>query len=156
MTPSYMRRRSRPVITEKKEPLVGGAESRGFEISDLGFQISDASLMRIPRFQFSLRTLLIAVTLLAIPCGYIGWQAKIVRERQSLRMKVTQMGGFHLKLCFSGPPHELSIIRRWLGDQAWGTIMIPESALPQDFDEVRAAFPEAEIEPLASAGPATF
>jgi hypothetical protein len=32
-------------------------------------------------FQFSLRTLLIGVTLLAAACAYVGWQAKIVRER---------------------------------------------------------------------------
>ena len=32
-------------------------------------------------FQFSLRTLMIVVTLLAVPLGYVGWQAKIVRER---------------------------------------------------------------------------
>jgi hypothetical protein len=32
-------------------------------------------------FQFSLRTLLIAVSMLALPLGYVGWQAKIVRER---------------------------------------------------------------------------
>jgi hypothetical protein len=32
------------------------------------------------RFQFSLRTLLIVVTMLAVPCAYVGWQAKIVRE----------------------------------------------------------------------------
>jgi hypothetical protein len=31
-------------------------------------------------FQFSLRTLLIGVTLLAAVCGYVGWQAKIVHE----------------------------------------------------------------------------
>jgi hypothetical protein len=35
------------------------------------------------RFQFRLRTLLIGVTLLAVPCAYIGWQLKIVRERQA-------------------------------------------------------------------------
>jgi hypothetical protein len=34
-------------------------------------------------FQFRLRTLMIGVTLLAIPCGYVGWQAKIVRERRA-------------------------------------------------------------------------
>jgi hypothetical protein len=30
-------------------------------------------------FQFSLRSLLIGVALLSIPCAYVGWQAKIVR-----------------------------------------------------------------------------
>jgi hypothetical protein len=36
-----------------------------------------------PRFQFSMRTLLIGVTLLAVPLGYVGWQVKIVRERKA-------------------------------------------------------------------------
>ncbi len=33
-------------------------------------------------FQFSLRTLMIGVTLLAVACGYVGWEAKIVKERE--------------------------------------------------------------------------
>jgi hypothetical protein len=32
-------------------------------------------------FQFHVRTLMIGVTLLAVPMGYVGWHAKIVRER---------------------------------------------------------------------------
>jgi hypothetical protein len=41
--------------------------------------------MRIKRwFQFSLRTLMIVITLLAVPLAYVGWQAKIVRERKAM------------------------------------------------------------------------
>jgi hypothetical protein len=36
------------------------------------------------RIQFRLRTLMVVVTLLAVPCGYVGWQAKIVRERKAV------------------------------------------------------------------------
>ncbi len=36
------------------------------------------------KIQFRLRTLMIVVTLLAVPLGYVGWQAKIVREREAL------------------------------------------------------------------------
>ena len=35
-------------------------------------------------FQFRLRTLMIGVTLLAVVCGYIAWQKKIVNERSSI------------------------------------------------------------------------
>ena len=31
--------------------------------------------MKLPCFQFRLRTLMIVVTLLAVPLGYVGWQA---------------------------------------------------------------------------------
>ncbi len=34
------------------------------------------------RFQFRLRTLLIGVTLLAVPCAFVGWKVKTVRERE--------------------------------------------------------------------------
>jgi hypothetical protein len=45
------------------------------------------------RFQFRLRTLLIGVTLLAIPCAYVGWQAKIVRARQAMAKRLSARGG---------------------------------------------------------------
>jgi hypothetical protein len=45
--------------------------------------MSDPPKRRRRWFQFSLRTLLIGVTLAAIPCGYVGWQAKIVRDRKA-------------------------------------------------------------------------
>jgi hypothetical protein len=35
-------------------------------------------------FQFSLRSLLIFVTLLAVACGYVAREAEIVRKRNSL------------------------------------------------------------------------
>ena len=35
------------------------------------------------RFQFRLRTRIIGVTLLAVVCGYVGWHAKIARERKA-------------------------------------------------------------------------
>jgi hypothetical protein len=39
--------------------------------------------VRLPRFQFSLRTLMIGVTLLAMVCACVGEQAKIAREREA-------------------------------------------------------------------------
>jgi hypothetical protein len=33
--------------------------------------------------QFSLRTLLIGVTLLAVACAYVAWQARIVKQRRN-------------------------------------------------------------------------
>ena len=35
-------------------------------------------------FQFSLRSLMIGVTLLAVACAYVVWQVKIVAERRAL------------------------------------------------------------------------
>ena len=44
-------------------------------------------------FQFSLRTMFVVVTLLAIPCGYVAWQDQIVRERKAMLVKIGQLGG---------------------------------------------------------------
>ena len=46
---------------------------------------ADPSKLKHRRFQFRLRTLMIAVTLPAVPMGYAGWQAKIVSERWAMR-----------------------------------------------------------------------
>jgi hypothetical protein len=40
------------------------------------------------RFQFRLRTLMIAVTLLAVPCAYVGWQARRFVNHSSLSSAV--------------------------------------------------------------------
>jgi hypothetical protein len=45
------------------------------------------------RFQFRLRTLMIVVSLLAMPLGYVGWQAKIVRERKAVLAEIEDAGG---------------------------------------------------------------
>ena len=44
--------------------------------------------MKLPRFQFRLRTLMIAVTLLAVPCAYVGWQAMIVATGTPLKAAI--------------------------------------------------------------------
>src|ERR1700680_5163089 len=44
-------------------------------------------------FQFSLRTLLIGVTLLAVPCAYVGSHAKIIHRRKAMLNKLTRLEG---------------------------------------------------------------
>ena len=45
------------------------------------------------RFQFRLRTLLIVVTVFAMPLGYVEWEAKIVRASFAMRDEINRMGG---------------------------------------------------------------
>jgi hypothetical protein len=92
-------------------------------------------------YQFSLRTLLIGVALLAVPMGYVGWQAKIVRERRAM----LDMGnGNQTEEAEVGGHKDASIplIRRWLGDHFCATVFLKHEA---DFERYQAAFPEAEI-----------
>ena len=46
-------------------------------------------------FQFSLRSLLILVTLLAVVCGYVGRQAEFVRGRQAMLGRIDGLGGVY-------------------------------------------------------------
>src|SRR5437868_3353725 len=43
--------------------------------------------------RYSLRTLLLFVAILAIPLGWLGWQAKIVRERRATIDEIVAAGG---------------------------------------------------------------
>jgi hypothetical protein len=121
-------------------------------------------------FQFSLRTLLIGVTLLGVACGYVAWQAKIVRGREAILKHLIDGGGgyFRVSIGPSGhktysvcgdvpipengkwlvPSHEYeppSWIRRWLGDECICAIWLPESFTAADVCNVADYFPEAGI-----------
>jgi hypothetical protein len=103
-------------------------------------------------FQFSLRTLMIGVTLLAlIPCGYVGWQAKIVRGRNDMREQLERRGAIFLQDGVPGLSHpELSPswLRRLLGDEDIPYIWIPPRErldVEVDLEEVRRVFPEAFV-----------
>ena len=74
-------------------------------------------------FQFSLRTLLIGVALLAVACAHVAHEAKIVRERRNWLVA-------HLFAASSFPPHLIllaqgsaehnpSVIRLLLGDNSY-------------------------------------
>jgi hypothetical protein len=97
------------------------------------------------RFQFRLRTLLIGVTLLAVPLGYIGAQMRIVKERKAWLESHTQFGlsggNFTPSFADGDPDKAPSLIRRWLGDECRGHV----EATRADADRAIALFPEATI-----------
>jgi hypothetical protein len=101
------------------------------------------------RFQFRLRTLLIGITLLAIPCAYVGWQAKIVRDRKSIARWIEDHNG-ELSDNFAGSsqkpyrPH-VSWLRGILGDESAALILLPMSVSDDEKQQIENAFPEAEI-----------
>ncbi len=111
-------------------------------------------------FQFHLRTLLIVVTLLAAPLGYVGWQAKIVRERHDLLKRLVGMGGLSInaeqaeRLSGSGlaaqeiahrPATQVPWIRRLLGDETIAFLVLPSRLNGPDVEEIIDAFPEAAV-----------
>jgi hypothetical protein len=92
------------------------------------------------RFQFSLRTLMIAVTLLAVPFAYVGWQATIVRERKAWKDNPK----FYVEMG-QQVPSNLPWIRRLLGDSDCSWIIADDSVSDAELDACRAAFPGVSV-----------
>ena len=95
------------------------------------------------KLQFRLRTLMIVVTLLAVPLGYVGWQAKIVRERKAERARAVDMR----LVGINGSDEEvIPWIRHILGDECVVWIREPIGTDAVEVDRLQALFPEAKIE----------
>jgi hypothetical protein len=104
-------------------------------------------------FQFSLRSLMIGVTLLAVPLGYVGWQAKIVRDRKSWRDAIVRLGGSVSPQrprppggAAAQPVPQPNWLRRLLGDEPAGFILLPQDWLYDPLNrQTKITFPEATI-----------
>jgi hypothetical protein len=96
------------------------------------------------RFQFRLQTLLIGVTVLAAVCGYVAWQAKIVKDRRAELQRTVDMRIVGL----DGTDEDGVIpwIRRALGDERIATVMMPVGTSPAELDRLHTLFPEAKVE----------
>jgi hypothetical protein len=96
--------------------------------------------------QFSLRTLLIGVTLLAVPLGYFGWQAKIVRHRSWV---LSHFGNRKWPAVVPGELWEsqesLPWIRRVVGDRAHSRLEVDRTVPESDFIAIKDAYPEASV-----------
>jgi hypothetical protein len=93
------------------------------------------------RFQFRLRTLLIAVTLFCVMGGYLAREAKIVQERRAEWKSVKGHVSFRNEDDFG----VLNWTRRALGDRPVYIIELPEETEPAEIARLRAIFPEGRI-----------
>jgi hypothetical protein len=89
---------------------------------------------------------MIVVTLLAIPCGYVGWQVKIVRERRATITDLRNTEKVVFGLAEPGGNDQPPWIRRILGDQGIRYIGLPiTTTTTEEYRRrVRELFPEAE------------
>jgi hypothetical protein len=123
-------------------------------------------------FSFSVRTLLVMVTLSAAPMWWVGLQWRIVQERQRLRHEIEHAGGNIVPLtswtyavaATSGGsrflPSEaqqqaryekrahLPFPRKWLGDEPIELIDLPYPYSEPHVGPIRVAFPEATLHPF--------
>jgi hypothetical protein len=90
-------------------------------------------------FQFSLRSLMIAVALLALLSGYVARQHAFVQMRQRF---LDEEGTRHVT---SDEASDIPLIRRLLGDQAIRVILLDPETDKAERQRVAALFSEAEI-----------
>ncbi len=101
------------------------------------------------RFQFSLRTLLIAVTLLSLPLGWIGWQVRIVQHRKAIKEMLRErnlgLGGLPNFV----PPDQwptLPWYRTFLGDDTWpGVYLDGDEFTREEVRQIKEAFPDVKF-----------
>ena len=102
-------------------------------------------------FQFSLRSLLIVVTLFCVAVGgYIGWQKKILKERkefvESNQNRFFYTDGSKARIFAHGDKSESpGPIRIWLGDEPQHEVLVPQSASMARRQLAAELFPESTI-----------
>jgi hypothetical protein len=94
-------------------------------------------------FQFSLRSLMIVTLVIAVPCAYVGWQEKVVRERRAEFKRAVD--GRLLEICGNGETIVIPWFRRVLGDHRVASIKVPTGTDAAELDRLRVLFPEAEV-----------
>ena len=104
-------------------------------------------LTRMPtspsRFRFSLRTLFVVVTVVAVALGWLAWQARIVRERTRTLESIRSARGF---LYTDTRERNVSSVRKHFGDHTFRLIVIPDDTFSNvDVTKIKATFPEAEV-----------
>jgi hypothetical protein len=85
---------------------------------------------------------MIVVTLLAVACGaysYVAPQAKIVRERDTMRRRLSRRSDFHI---MDDPAFSLPWVRRLLGDKPVDCVITEDSPV-QERLRIESLFPEA-------------
>jgi hypothetical protein len=102
-------------------------------------------------YQFRLRTLLIVVVVVAIPCAYVAREAKIVAERRAWLEAHGSTQPYDPSDGYLPPPvvqgdsnKSPSMIRIWLGDEPHSIILIGHSTAVEQA-AAAALFPEADI-----------
>jgi hypothetical protein len=102
-------------------------------------------------FQFSLRTLMIGVTMLAIPLGYVSWQAKIVSERKAALERILADRRFFVRptsdICDDGSLNKSIPRLRWMMGDTWiDSVRASPKTTDDEIERLKMAFPEARIE----------
>jgi hypothetical protein len=109
-----------------------------------------------PRLRFSLRTLFVLVTTLAVGLGWLNREWQLVQERKAMIdgreiiPKRTE-GRFHgfprekLAIDFSEDAKYLTFLRRWMGDSDYSSVRIVNEFTETERRRIERVFPRAKI-----------
>jgi hypothetical protein len=94
-------------------------------------------------FQFSLRSLMIFTMVVAVACGWVGWQAKFVKDRKSELNRAVNMR----LIGIDGADQAKAIpwMRRLFGDVSVNSISMPSDTTIDELNRLRALFPESRV-----------
>lgn len=103
-------------------------------------------------FQFGLGTMFVVVLLAAIPLGWLGWQLRIVRQRQAMRDWITSIGGAvrpmeakpYSPYSVNAYEQPIPVWREWLGDETIDYASVP-TITRAELDLISMTFPGALI-----------
>jgi hypothetical protein len=90
-------------------------------------------------FQFGLGTMIVVMTVLAIPLGWLGWQIKYIRDRRDFRARSLWSG---MGDWTGTPSPEMPLYRRWLGDERATRVFVNSE---EDRQIGERLFPEAWV-----------
>jgi hypothetical protein len=94
-------------------------------------------------FQFSLRSLMIFTMVVAIACGWVGWQAKIVRDRKSELNRAVNLR--LIGIDSEDQAKAIPWVRRLFGDVSVNSISMPPDTTIDELERLRALFPESRV-----------
>ena len=102
------------------------------------------------RFQFSLRWLALAFTLVAVLLGLAMREAAIVSERKQIREWLNDHAASLISVGtlneFERQRNSISFWRRWLGDSYFVGHITVHNCSDAELQRVRSAFPEATVD----------
>ncbi len=94
-------------------------------------------------FQFSLRTLLTFTMVVAVACGWVSWQAQIVRDRNAELNRAVNMRLIGIDC--DDQAQAIPWLRRLLGDVSVNSISMPPETTSDELDRLSALFPESRV-----------
>lgn len=97
-----------------------------------------------PPLQFSLRAVLITVTLLFLPLAWLMHETRKADAREAILQKLASAGHFDEEKSVKGPG-SWNVTSERLSDQQWEVIILKPSAPFQSIQRLVELFPEVEI-----------